>query len=246
MNNKHDNIPEHWDKILSSVRAALPYNRVVLAGGCIRDHQLGMPAKDFDVFTDIESELELLFVADQIGANFRNTFDCAFRYDLLEPEDNSLYKYQILHSSSSAYEGAPLGVAGVLDFAPGAIQIIAKPMKDWDVTNLVETFDYSRVKCWYDGHSIQETKECEADRKAGDLKYHMSSYLKGNEDGKKTTERRILRWKQRFANHKEEEKRRKIVEANRLSSFDRQRFTSPKVKSTWNNTTYHNMVWATE
>lgn len=137
--------------MLESVRTEFP--TAVIAGGAVRDHFLGVSAKDIDILVDAESADELEQAALRLDG---------FDVDLLD---------------GTEYEEAPdwvRAVRGVLDgtFEYAAflhdihVQIIARPDKNFSGETLVANFDFALTKCWFDGETVHCSPEAQADRTA--------------------------------------------------------------------------------
>ena len=140
-----ENGPALWETIINPIAAAYGCPAII-AGGAVRDHLLGVDAKDIDVFVDVASIHDL---EAEIAALAEAGFD-------LEPMDHT------------EYEDAPDwvdAVRGVLDgnFRGYPLQIIARPSACFTGSRLVEKFDLAITQCWFDGE-VHDTAAAAKDR----------------------------------------------------------------------------------
>lgn len=193
-----NNIPSNWMKMLSACRETFPDNNFCIAGGAIRDHYMDMEANDFDIFCDIESELALCWKIEDLRFAFgKNGIGFIVGPYIFEP-DLHAKQYESLgpkgYDISVNEDGIP-HIAGILEgiTTVGKVQIIAKPMKDWSPEKIVETFDYSRIQCWWFDGALHETDACRGDR----LKDTFTNF-----DPEKKDNLRIKAWLERVRREK--------------------------------------------
>lgn len=141
-----ENGPALWDAMMAPVVAAYGTG-VVIAGGAVRDHLLGVDAKDIDIFVDVPSAYELESEIVALAA-------AGFEISLMDHTE---------------YEDAPdwvNAVQGVLDgtFRGFPVQIIARPsVGPFTGEQLVSNFDLAITQCWFDGE-VHDTPAAAKDR----------------------------------------------------------------------------------
>lgn len=140
----NENGPALWAKILQPIQATLGSG--VIAGGAVRDHLLGVDAKDIDVFVDVQSAETLTDAIPALEA-------LGFSFALMDHAE---------------YEHAPdwvTAVRGVLDglFGDVPVQVIARPTVGFCGEKVVANFDFAITQCWFDGE-LHDTPAAAKDR----------------------------------------------------------------------------------
>ncbi|RQW44679.1 hypothetical protein [Novosphingobium sp. LASN5T] len=129
-----DNGPALWGRLLEEIGD----EHAVVAGGCIRDYELGLPPKDIDIFivgdrqvlSDLVSELNFQRVADLTLLNYQGEYD-SYDDPLVGVAEGTLL---------GVAEGTLLGVA---------VNIIANERMAQGPEYLVEGFDYAVTQGWW-------------------------------------------------------------------------------------------------
>lgn len=182
---------ELWLDIITKIQSVYETKNVVVAGGACRDYLMKMDCKDIDVFTDIESELDLSFgipALESLG------FTDVRIFDIPEEAADDVDQYNIKNQAHAFMQKEMpddqhefSAIYGILEaeYKGVPIQIMANLHKDWSGDSVVARFDYSRVQCWSDGISIHETTQGKTDRLKNTYTFVRDT---------KGTKRRVDRW----------------------------------------------------
>lgn len=196
-----ENGPELWEKVLANVREIYGCEAVI-AGGCIRDHRLGVPAKDIDVFID-------------------HNFPQMVEDGLAELNFGKLFK------KGQDYPDA--AIKGVWDtegpsaFGP-RINIIARPIPCEPgayATEIVKTFDFNICKGYYDKELVLMPDV------VADLDNQTFTYVGKDDDVKRLASyKRFENWNRRTGMEFRIEgipialvKKREKIKAEKINSF---------------------------
>lgn len=151
----YDNIQnlKHLSLAIQKTKEVFHYEKdfpkIVIAGGAIRDLFFGLHPKDFDVFVDFseytkeEAEDLNLLIVHEIAKNY----DVA-----IAPYE---HKKEVKYEKETQKRGENFEIKSIYSFTPrehALIQIIGFTSPD---KPLVDTFDYSLVKTWYDPQSYE-------------------------------------------------------------------------------------------
>jgi len=143
------NGPEFWNEIYERIPNGL------IAGGCVRDHLLGLPPKDIDVFIhpqwlagiDQAPPADFVFVGnggreDYEGRDIRSIRDYTYRGQPVQlifkviPLKNNQGEYRYMSDSFTRREAG---------------------------RQLAKTFPEGLVRMWYDGTAVRRTKQATED-----------------------------------------------------------------------------------
>lgn len=154
------NGPALWDAILDAVG---PYWNPVIAGGCIRDLFLGVPAKDVDVFVPAEYVEDLTSIVDQLSPVLAHGRMVWTNAEAAETEADLEWAFRDMRAceAQTTYSGdgfAPdlIGVwEGEIIGVP--VNIIGRRSLEEGPSFLVKTFDFDILKAYHGthGHTIQ-------------------------------------------------------------------------------------------
>lgn len=132
------NGPALWDALLEAV--GVP--GAVIAGGCLRDYQLGLEPKDIDIFVPLGSVEAVWELANTL--NERGLFSLT----VLNPQDTRTtgnpadYDEAFGKQLWGVLDGEGLGVP---------VNIIARCAHGEGLPALIESFDFDICKIWYAG-----------------------------------------------------------------------------------------------
>ncbi len=136
---KPSDIPKSWVKELQRLQSI--HRNVVLAGGALRDLDLGLPVKDLDFFVSAGNESEALALAKQMGAKEVEN------WEELDEEDRRCY---------------PDSMREIIHVADLKKQVDGKTVQlvfvNWVVWNIIERFDYGLCQIMFDGTKVKVTK----------------------------------------------------------------------------------------
>ncbi len=147
------NAPSLWGSIISKLEPIYGKGNVIIAGGCLRDYTFGYEPKDIDIFINVDTELELELSLSEVEARLQPLLG------FLKEETISIFD-QNTDEEGYTPEATPEGLdkgsgcVGVFEQSYKnllfPIQLIAKPLEEFNGLSLVRTFDYSLIKMYVD------------------------------------------------------------------------------------------------
>lgn len=164
-------------KLLAAHEATHPGEQPpVIAGGAVRDALLGVKPKDIDVFYPVSGDI------DDESVYFTETFRRMFPDEDLTPflEVKGKDYGAIVDKDLCIYRG--YGRIG----GGKAMQVDIMTMAQQPVEKVIQDFDHSLVKCYYDGAHYYASEE-----------FLDAIRRKRVESGSKRTERRLHDWRYR-------------------------------------------------
>lgn len=164
-----DNGPTLWTTLLSSVREIYETEAIV-AGGAVRDHDMGKPAKDIDIFLNTDADT-LLDRTPELGFGpYSHVYEQKKAYDRQIIED--VINFQVLGHD---------------------VQLIAKKMDDLNPASIFETFDFGFCQAAFDAdNGLAYSQAYHTDKLNG-----TCTLLVNNEYWKKSY-KRYLKWLDKY------------------------------------------------
>ena len=175
---KPSDVPKSWLKELQRLQSI--HRNVVLAGGALRDLDLGLPVKDLDFFIAVGDESEAHHLNKLMGGEEVKDWDA------LDEDDRRCYPDSMREVIHVADLGKKVGGK--------TAQLI---FINWGIWNIMDRFDYGLCQIMFDGERIKTTKAYEKDKKEKTLTVVRADSAAALASSVK----RYRRWADKFPDH---------------------------------------------